>query len=653
MRAQDVDSLSLESLLSANISTASKYEQTVAEAPASVTIITAEQIQRYGYRSLDEVLGTIRGFYLSKDRLLSYLGTRGFNRMIDYNNRVLVLLNGHTLNDRLTGSAPVGERAVLDLSMVDRVEVVRGPGSVLYGTGAMFAVVNIVTKQAPAHDGLDVRTELGSEGHLKSKMTFGKAFSNGLDLFATAAAADIAGPDLYFNEFDDPTTNNGIAEGRDWSQYYGGHVAARFKQWTAQAEVTQHNKGIPSGDFGTLFNHEDARSDRTRFLFEVKGEHAFGIDKTLSIRSFYDSWRQGLTYPFMIDVPALDLSDLRTNYRLETHLESIGVESIFRWDLRSDNRLIIGAEVAHNHNVHVDSRLLFMDGGELAFFDDTFPYQTVSFYAQDEFQVRPDLSLTFGLRQDFYSRTGTATTPRAALVYHPFRATTLKLLHGEAYREPSTMELYFDGGASLGGVLPIAPNANLQPERIRTTKAVWEQQLAPGFAAIASVYHYTVRDLVATAFNAVDSLFWFDNVSRVKVTGVEVELDSRINERSHFYSSYSYQHTRQYEPDEPVTNSPAHLFKAGLSVDVGQHATASTEVFYESERRTIAGTPTDAYWLVNLHLSSRRLWDHWRLSLLLRNALDTEYALPGSQQHLQNTFVQDGRRVLLRLSYVF
>ncbi len=651
--AQDVDSLSLESLLSENVSTASKYEQTVAEAPASVTIITAEQIERYGYTSLNEVLGTVRGFYLAKDRMISYLGTRGFNRMVDYNNRVLVLMNGHSLNDRVVGTAPIGQGTILDLSMVDRIEVVRGPGSVLYGTGAMFAVVNIITKQAPTHDGLTGRAEYGSLGHVKAAATFGKAFANGLNLFATSAFTDIAGPDVYFSEFDTPATNYGIAEDLDWLRNYGAHVAGRYKRWSAQGSLKFWRTGIPSGDFGSIFNHQDAETGTSHAFFEAKYGHEFGLDKTLSVRSFFASGRYEIIYPFRIDLPALGLTGHRVNYSLVTHHQVLGVESSFTWDLRTDNRLMLGAEFTYLPAVDVESKILFKaEGSELAIFDDSFPYRVFSFYAQDEYQVRPNLALTLGLRQDFYSRTGAATTPRVAVVYHPFGTTTLKLLHGQAYREPSTLELFFDNSTDIGGVLPVASNAALQPERIGTTEFIWEQHLAQGWAATASLYQYTVKDLVAPSLIPDESsLFQFGNVNRVEAKGIEFEVNSRPDARAQLYASYSYQHTHQYEPDAPLTNSPSHLVKTGLSVDAGRYATVAAEVFYESARRTVEGATTDSYWLANLHLSTRPLWDHWRVSLRVHNALNTEYYLPASQQHLQDRFLQDGRKVVLRLSY--
>lgn len=139
--------ITLEDLLNTKIDTAAKYEQTVMEAAASVAIITSEDIDRFGWLTLSEALYSLQGFFISNDRNYEYSGVRGFGRPTDYNNRVLVQINGRSINENVYGSTPVGTDLSLDLNSVQRIEVVFGPGSALYGTGAMFAVVNVITKK--------------------------------------------------------------------------------------------------------------------------------------------------------------------------------------------------------------------------------------------------------------------------------------------------------------------------------------------------------------------------------------------------------------------------------------------------------------------------------------------------------------------------
>ena len=154
---QDTRDLSLDSLLVMQISTASKHWETAGEAPASVTVITSEMIQKFGFRTLAEALASVRSFYVSYDRNYTYLGIRGFSRPTDYNDRILLLLNGHTINEGFSGTSPFGTDFALDLNSVDRIEVVRGPGSALYGSGAIFAVVNVITRSVRSFD----QTQLG------------------------------------------------------------------------------------------------------------------------------------------------------------------------------------------------------------------------------------------------------------------------------------------------------------------------------------------------------------------------------------------------------------------------------------------------------------------------------------------------------------
>ena len=131
--------VTLEQLLSMDVERvfgASRFQQSVLEAPASVSIITRDDIERFGYRTLADILRVARGFYVSNDRNYSYVGVRGFSRPGDYNTRVLVMIDGHRLNDNVYDQAAVGTEFPLDVELIERVEVVRGASSSLYGTRA-------------------------------------------------------------------------------------------------------------------------------------------------------------------------------------------------------------------------------------------------------------------------------------------------------------------------------------------------------------------------------------------------------------------------------------------------------------------------------------------------------------------------------------
>ena len=165
--AQSLSELSLEDLMrldAGRVFGASERSQPVTEAPSSVSFITAEDIARYGYRSLADILHGVRGLYVSDDRNFSFLGARGFGKPGDYNSRILLLVNGHRVNDNVFGQAEIGAEFGLDPATFERVEIIRGPASSLYGDSAFFAVVNVITRTGAAIDGGSVTYETGSHG---------------------------------------------------------------------------------------------------------------------------------------------------------------------------------------------------------------------------------------------------------------------------------------------------------------------------------------------------------------------------------------------------------------------------------------------------------------------------------------------------------
>ncbi len=170
----DLTEMSVEDLLNIKVETvygASRYQQKVTEAPASITIISADEIKKYGYRTLADILRSIRGVYVTNDRNYSYIGVRGVARPGDYNTRVLLLIDGHRINDSIYDLATIGTEFPLDVDLIERVEFVRGPSSSLYGTNAFFGVINIITKRGRDLKGLEVSGEAGNFASYKGSIS--------------------------------------------------------------------------------------------------------------------------------------------------------------------------------------------------------------------------------------------------------------------------------------------------------------------------------------------------------------------------------------------------------------------------------------------------------------------------------------------------
>ncbi len=296
--------LSLEDLMkldAGQVFGASERLQPVIEAPASVSFITAEEIARYGYRTLADILRGVRGMYVTNDRNFSLIGTRGFAKPGDYNSRILLLVNGHRVNDNVFGQAEIGAEFGLDPAMFERVEIIRGPASSLYGDSAFFAVVNVITRTGASLGGGSITVEAGTLGTRLVRAHRGAPPSRTAWMWrcrAPTSDSDGVGR-LYFPAFDTPATNNGVAEGLDGEgvkQFYG---RLAFNGLTVTGAYGSRRRDVPTASFGTLFNEQESREQTTdrHTLVDAEYGRSFGGTR-VTFRASFDRFTYDGTYPF-------------------------------------------------------------------------------------------------------------------------------------------------------------------------------------------------------------------------------------------------------------------------------------------------------------------------------------------------------------------
>jgi iron complex outermembrane receptor protein len=620
------DDLPLDALLSAKISTAAKYDQQMSEVAASVTVIGSEEIQRYGWTTIDELLGAIRGLYVTNDRNFSSLGVRGISRPTDHNSRLLVLIDGNPITGTLYGETWTGNSLAIALSSIDRVEFVRGPGSALYGTGAMFGVLNIITKHAKELDGLSGDAVMGSNERQQAALQFGKTFLTGVAVSASVNWSETNGADLYYPEFDSPETNGGVAAGRDFENFRTAMATVTYGPFKAWARLTTRAKGIPTGSYDTNFNELERNTHGSQIL-GVDYVKAIGSDKQLDVRTFWLRHTSRGIYPYPGNETGIETaSALR-----------YGTEARLRWDMRANQRLVIGSELTSAPRASYTYKV---GAYEIAF---NRPLSLGSIYVQHEYQPLKNVSIVTGIRHDKFSHMKGSTNPRLAVIFTPTQKTSFKLLYGSAFRVANIYEMEYEDT-----VWGAKKNTALLPERVRSVEAVVEHRLTSDTFVVLSAYKLDVARLIEPVIDPADGLYQFQNVGTANARGVEAEINTRRKNGLWVYGSYAFQRTT--EDGRMMSNSPQHLMKAGVSTNPWARFHGGLEVAYDSGRHTLQDTMTDAAMLVHGTISAR-VAHRTRLSLSVRNIFDVAYANAVGPEFRQASILQDGRTVALSLSF--
>jgi outer membrane receptor protein involved in Fe transport len=623
-----------------SVFTASKYEQKVTAAPSTVSIITAAEIRKYGYRTLADILRSVRGFHTTYDRQTTYLGVRGFGRPGDFNTRILLLLDGTRFNNNIFDTAPIGNDFILDVDLIDRVEVVRGPGSSLYGSNAFFAVINIITRRGRDLQGAEVSASAASHDTYRGRLSYGKRYPGGLELLLSGTAYDSQGAgELYFPEFDSPETNHGVAADRDGERLHSLFGKFSLGELTLETAYGDREKEEPTGAFGTVFNDPRNQTSGRQTSTLLSYRHLFPGRLELLARASYDRFRAegDYVYDYASAPPSLLVVN-QDRFRGDWWGTEVQLGKTLQ-----HHRLVAGGEYRDNFRQDLKNSDLAV------YLDSRQSSDNLGLYLQDEYQVLRQLSLSIGVRYDHFSTFGGKASPRLALIFNPWEDTALKLLYGEAFRAPSAFESYYDDGLETQ-----KPNPGLNPETIRTWEVAWEQYFNDHLRAVASGYYYRIKDLINLTLDPTDNLLVFRNIDEVEARGLELELEGRLADGWEGRISYALQNTDNRQSDETLSNSPRQQLKLNLVAPLWRDQVfLAMEEQVTDHRRTVSGAETGGFAVTNLTLTGKQLLPGLEVALSVYNLLDKRYADPVSAAHLQDRIVQDGRVYRGRLTYSF
>ncbi len=646
--ASDLDALlamSMDSLLDVKIVTASKSSQSALDAAAPVSVVTAEDIRAYGYRTLGDILRSMPGLQVSYDRSYQYLGVRGINRK-DYNSRILVLLDGRRMNENMYDSSFIDRTFLVDPEVIERVEFVAGPGSSLYGNNALLGVVNVITKKGGAVDGLRLLGEAGDAASGRIAIEYGKTFDNGADLLLAMSSFRSEGEDRYFSEHAD--TARGL-DGETANKFFGKLSHGDF---TFSAGMVERDKEIPTAPYSTVFNDPDARIvDRethlgANYATSLSDVLAFSAQLSLGAYDFRNDYHYDSANPDPLNHD-------------EVHGRWWNAEARIEYSGLRDHQIIAGLE--YQSDFRQDYRNRDVSPAYL-WYDQLGDSSRYGVFINDRIRLSEQWQLDLGARYDNFSiqgkltdcsadpcvtgpfsQDGDALNPRAALIYKPTPDTAFKLLYGSAFRAANPTEIAF--------VIPGQPLqiSNADPEKLTTREATVEHFLSKNFKVWADAFQYDFKGLIDTDPDTNEFINALDFRSRGILIGSEWKSEDGRQARV----SYTYADVTD-SSDARLDDAPRHQAKFNYAMPVAGPWRLGMEALYTGPRLTLGGDELGGHTLVNLTLNSGTRWKDMQLSASVYNLLDKDYADPARGSHDPiDKISQNGRGWRLQVAYRF
>jgi iron complex outermembrane receptor protein len=645
----DLTELSLEQLLDVKVSSASKFEQRASDAPSAVQVISREEIEQHGWRTLSEALASLPGIYINNDRVYDFPGARGFQIPGDYNTRFLLLIDGQRNNDNIYQQALTGSEGWLDMSVVERIEYIPGPGSAIYGSNAMFGVINVITRRAGNTSQSQVATYASQLGLTGANVMFSRTIAgNNTGLVLQYSAEHQAGRDQTYTDplgqlvrADGTPASDGIAHGLDSGN--NRHVMMRVDHNEWSFKLINHERTVTpsSAPYLTVFDDASQKINDGGTQLSASLQHELSDSSSVFARLAYTDWHYRATYPYLDAV-----AGYYHNYD-DTRGQILDGE--FRYQLHSGNHhLLTGLEfsrdlLARQHNFNS----IPVAGATDVTIDPLM--QRGGLFVQDEWRLSDTWLLSLGLRQDSATASKSTRSPRLGLIWQPNSAWTAKLLTGRAYRSANAYESQFGDGINY------LNNPGLQPETIRTNEGVVEWLSSEQMRWQLSLYENRINNLIQQVDTGAG--LQYQNRGWVRVYGAELGVEKITASNLKLRASISGSHA-QNDLRTPQDNSPGWTGKASVSAPVFGHS-----AFLAAEAQAIG--PRTYIWsaaqysvgsevLANATATFPNIWARGlQAQLRITNLFNRDVQQPASREMSTPTVPGYHRNLIAKLEYAF
>lgn len=522
------------------ISIATGNRQSTKEAPAIVTVIEREQIENSSAQTFEEILETVAGIHVSYSNggYTPIFNIRGITS--SFNSQALVMINDIPVTHLYNGDTGVGW-SHMPLSVIEKIEVVRGPGSVLYGADAYTGVINIITKSsqsqsstlkatAGSYDTVSLAgTHSALKGHWDITSTFDIGRTEGFDSIVESDQQTV---------FDAITGTNAshapgpVQAGKKWLDFWS---QASTDAWTVDIGYQgRYDQEMVIGWFGALDNYGSQDSHR---LF-LSAKHEKTLDNEATVEQHASALLSKLNTSIQLLPPGAQLPGASDDFP-NGIISDIGYRQVmtrynfaYNFSLTEKHLLRFGLNtyIGRLSDIHEyknfdasfaplpNDSFVYLNGTDPGIFIRPATRKNIALYAQDEYSYSDRATFTFGVRYDYYNDFGSTFNPRAALVHTFSDMVTGKILYGTAFLAPSLFELSAINNPVLIG------NPNLEPDTIRTLEGSLIFQLDTDETLSINAYQNTRSDIIEVASGTAT----YENAGSQVTRGLELEYFNQI-----------------------------------------------------------------------------------------------------------------------------
>ncbi|MFN3302810.1 MAG: TonB-dependent receptor plug domain-containing protein [Roseateles sp.] len=650
--ASEEDELALVYGDKSTISIATGAPQALRRAPAVATVITARDIAAMGATSIDEVLESVPGIHVSRSSNTYaplYL-IRGIHS--EFNAQTLMLLNGVPLTTLFVGNRGLGW-GDMPVENIARIEIIRGPGSALYGADAFSGVINVITKTAAEVGGTDIGVRVGSFNSRDGWLQYGGRLGS----YELAAYLRVGETDGHREivAADQQTLLDGLFNTR--ASLAPGPMNVGFKAVDGSADLSRGKLRLRGS-----YKLRDDLQTGAGVAGALDPVGRYRIQRITSDLSWTDidlggNWRATLTaswlhYQQTFNVPlqlfppgafggSFPKGMLGAPSTWERQLRLAAVAA---YDGIKGHTLRIGAghdDLDMYRTRELKNFTIIPSGpavglpvplptGQLQEFPPSESFvephrRTVGYvYLQDEWNVAKDWTLTAGVRHDRYSDFGRTTNPRAALVWDANLDLTVKLLYGQAFRAPAFTEQYSINNPVIRG------NAALKPERTSTLEAAFAWQARADTQINLNLFRYQLKNIIRTA-DAGGGTAQFNNVGAQHGNGLELEALWDVTRRLRLSGNVALQRATEDTTGTDAGYAPRRHAHARADWSIANGWLLSGQVNHVADRRRASGdarAPIPDYTTADLTLRSAVAREAWDIAFSVRNLFNADAREP-------------------------